>query len=369
MTLLEAAALATFGARDRRLLRAILHYLTERSPTEGDDVLPPREPHESLIEWACRCRAPFVPSEQLQMDVTAAIAEGRGHLVQAESRGIIPLPLFGDRYPPLLGSIPDPPVLLWTRGDPAHLLRPAIAIVGSRAATPHGLEMAHRLATDLSVAGLVVVSGLARGVDSAAHAASLAAGGTTVAVLGCGADRIYPAEHAELARNVVCAGAIVSEFPPGCPPRTHHFPLRNRIISGLSHAVVVVEAPEKSGALITAAAAAEQGREVMVVPGPVASGRNRGGHLLIRDGAKVVETGDDILHEIGRPIARPTARGAGLEMGQLPNAVDFTVDELAEQTGEHPSVVLARLLELELSGQIQRIGGGRFVRCAGRVLP
>jgi DNA processing protein len=369
MTLLEAAALATFGARNRRLLRAILYHLTERSSTEGDDMLPPREPHESLIEWACRCRAPLVPPEQLQTDVTAAIGEGRRHLLQAESRGIVPLRLFDDRYPPLLGSIPDPPVLLWTRGDPAHLLRPAIAIVGSRAATPHGLEMARRLARDLSAAGLVVVSGLARGVDSAAHAATLAAGGATVAVLGCGADRIYPAEHAELAGNIVRAGTVVSEFPPGCPPRTHHFPLRNRIISGLSHAVVVVEAPEKSGALITAAAAAEQGREVMVVPGPVASGRNRGGHLLIRDGAKVVETGDDILQEVGRPIAWPTASGPDLEIGQLPNAVDFTVDELAEQTGEPPSLVLARLLELELSGQIQRIGGGRFVRCEGRVLP
>jgi DNA processing protein len=369
MTVLEAAALATFGARDRRLLRAILHNLTERSPIEGEDVLPPRAPHESLIDWACRCRAPLVPSEQLETDATDAISQGQGHLLQAGSRGLTPLPLLDDRYPPLLGAIPDPPVLLWTRGEPAHLVRPSIAIVGSRAATPHGLEMARRLASDLSAAGLVVVSGLARGVDSAAHAAALAAGGATVAVLGCGADRIYPAEHAELARNIVRAGAIVSEFPPGCPPRTHHFPLRNRIISGLSHAVVVVEAPEKSGALITASAAAEQGREVMVVPGPVAGGRNRGGHLLIRDGAKVVETADDILEEVGRPIAPPRAGSPILEIGQLPNAVDFTVDELAEQSGERPSVVLARLLELELSGRIQRIGGGRFVRCERRVLP
>jgi DNA processing protein len=247
-------------------------------------------------------------------------------------------------------------------GDTAHLSKPAIAIVGSRAATPHGLEMSRRIARDLASAGFVIVSGLARGIDSVAHAAALDAGGTTVAVLGCGVDRIYPPEHAELARSIRSAGAVVSEFPPLCPPLPRHFPLRNRIISGLSHAVVVVEASEKSGALITASAAVEQGREVFVVPGPVASGRNRGAHLLIRDGAKLAENGNDVLEEIGRPvIAGPTSELTH-SPAALPDTVDFTVDELAERSGERPGVVLARLLELELSGQIQRIGGGRFVK-------
>jgi DNA processing protein len=281
----------------------------------------------------------------------------------------VPVHLDDSRYPPLLRAIVDPPVVLWTRGDPAHLVRPSVAIVGSRAATPHGLEMARRLATDLAAAGLVVVSGLARGVDSAAHAATLSAGGATVAVLGSGVERIYPAEHTALARNIVSAGVVLSEFPPDCPPLPHHFPLRNRVISGLAHAVVVVEAPEKSGSLITAAAAAEQGRDVFVVPGPVVGGRNRGGHLLIRDGARLVETGDDILQEIGRPVGGSGARQEGLDLGDLPKSVDFTVDDLAAQTGERPSVVLARLLELELAGRIQRIGGGRFVRSTRRVLP
>jgi DNA processing protein len=369
MTLLDAAALATFGARDRRLLRALIHAHTERSPAEGDEVLPTRDADESLIAWACRCRSPLAPADQLQRDAAAAIAEAQAHLVFAATRGIVALSLDDDRYPPFLRAIPDPPAVLWSRGDPTHLLRPAIAIVGSRAATAHGLEMARRLGSDLSRAGLVVTSGLARGVDSAAHSAALAVGGATVAVLGCGPDRVYPAEHAELARNIAHAGAVVSEFPPGCPPLPHHFPLRNRIISGLCHAVVVIEAAEKSGALITAAAAAEQGRDVLVVPGPVANGRNRGGHLLIRDGAKIVETADDILQEIGRPAA--AGRGAPLRdrLGELPNATDFTIDELAQQSGEAPSIVMARLLELELSGQIQRIGGGRFVRCGERVLP
>jgi DNA processing protein len=178
--------------------------------------------------------------------------------------------------------------------------------------------------------------------------------------LGSGPDFIYPAEHKDLARQMEVAGAVVSELPPGVPPLPHHFPLRNRIISGLSLAVVVVEAGEKSGALITASAAADQGREVMVVPGP-ASGRNRGGHLLIRDGATVVETAADILEALqnhGVPASRPPV---SMPM-DLPDAVDFTVDDVAARTGETPSGVLSRLLDLELAGQIQRVGGGRFVR-------
>jgi DNA processing protein len=369
MTLLESAALATFAARDRRLLRHILRVLTERSPAEDDEPLPDRDAHESLIAWACRCRRPRASAQQLDADTTAAFREAETHLQQALARAIVPLALDDDRYPPLLRAIPDPPVVLWTRGDMAHLVRPSIAIVGSRAATPHGLEMARRLAADLARAGLVIVSGLARGIDSAAHAAALASGGATVAVLGGAVDRIYPAEHAGLARNIQSAGVVVSEFPPGCPPRQHHFPLRNRVISGLSHAVVVVEAPEKSGSLITAASASEQGRDVLVVPGPVAGGRNRGGHSLIRDGAKLVETADDILQEVGRPVVGSVGRQPTMDFGDLPKAVDFTVDDVAEQTGERPSVVLARLLELELAGRIQRIGGGRFVRSTRRVLP
>ncbi len=161
------------------------------------------------------------------------------------------------------------------------------------------LPWPRRLPGILPRTGLVIVSGLARGIDSAAHAAALSAGGKTIGVLGCGIDRIYPPEHKALAGNIEHSGAVISEFPPGVPPLPHHFPLRNRIVSGLSGAVVVVEAPEKSGALITASTALEQGRDVLVVPGPAVGGRNRGGHLLIRDGAKVVESADDILQDSG----------------------------------------------------------------------
>lgn len=364
MTLLDAAALATFAIRDRRLLRAIVQTLTGRLSPDDDVSLAPRHDGEDLIVWACRCRMPLASIDDWRTAADAARDLAARDLRNGDAHGIVPLALGDDRYPPLLSAIPDPPPIVWTMGDVAHLSKPGIALVGSRAATPHGLEMTRRLAQDLAAAGFVITSGLARGIDSIAHSSALSAGGSTIAVLGCGLDRIYPAEHAGLARSIRDAGALVSEFPPRCPPLPHHFPLRNRIISGLSHAVVVVEAPEKSGALITAMAAVEQGREVFVVPGPVANGRNRGGHLLIRDGAKLVETAADILEDVGRPAVRSlTGRTPGLTtVIDLPESVDFTVDELAARSGEQPNLVLARLLELELSGQIQRIGGGRFVR-------
>jgi DNA processing protein len=171
---------------------------------------------------------------------------------------------------------------------------------------------------------------------------------------------VYPAEHRDLATDIEQHGAIVSEFPPGVPPLPHHFPLRNRIVSGLSAAVIVVEAPEKSGALITASAALEQGRDVLVVPGAATGGRNRGGHQLIRDGAKVIESAADILQELGMPVGADQTQRHACE--PLPKSVDFTVDDVAATTGEQPNVVLARLLELELSGRIKRVGGGRFAR-------
>jgi DNA processing protein len=246
------------------------------------------------------------------------------------------------------------------RGDPAFLHRPAIAIVGSRAASADGLAMAGEIAGDLARAGIVVVSGLARGIDSAAHAATLDVNGVTVAVLGTGVDRVYPPEHGELAARIASCGALVSELPPGTPPRAFHFPMRNRIISGLSRAVVVIEAPEASGALITAREALEQGREVMVVPGRILGGRNRGGHALLKDGAKLVEAAGDILQELG--FERPT------KPARLPEHVEFSVDDVARELKVEPGEALARLLEWELTGAIRRIGSGRFVRTKGRVL-
>jgi DNA processing protein len=246
----------------------------------------------------------------------------------------------------------------------AALERPAVALVGSRAASPHGLAVAERLAADLAARGIVVVSGLARGVDSAAHRGALAGGGSTIAVLGSGADIIYPPEHAALARDIEAAGIVMSELVPGTPPLPLFFPLRNRIISGLSRAVVVIEAGEKSGSLITARLALDQGRDVLAVPGNVLSGRNRGAHGLLRDGAKIVEGADDILEELG--LQAGTAVRAGLPndpvLASLIPGEPADLDAIAERSGVAPARLLPRLFELELRGFVTRAGGGRFVR-------
>jgi len=266
-------------------------------------------------------------------------------------------------YPPLLAEISDPPACIWTRGDRRALTGISVAIIGARAATHEGLIAARDIATDLARAGVVVVSGLARGVDSAAHSGALEGGGQTIAVLGTGIDRVYPAEHGDLAERIAASGLLVTEFPPGSPPEAWHFPRRNRIISGLSKAIVVVEAREKSGSLITARLAADQGRDVMAVPGSIVGGRNRGANALLRDGAKLVESAVDILQELGLDGA-PARRFAECESGQV---VEFTVDDIARQLQIPAGEALARLLDWELTGEIQRIGSGRFVRTRSKV--
>jgi DNA processing protein len=248
---------------------------------------------------------------------------------------------------------------------PGVLDKPAVALVGSRAASPHGLAVAERLARDLAARGIVVVSGLARGVDSAAHRGALAGGGETIAVLGSGADVIYPPEHLALARDIEGRGLVMSELVPGTPPLPIFFPLRNRIISGLSRAVVVIEAGEKSGSLITARLALDQGRDVLAVPGNVLSGRNKGAHGLLRDGAKIVEDADDILEELGMTDkeGRPSAGASGDPvLAALEPGEPADLDAIAERSGLSPSRLLPRLFELELQGLVARAGGGRFVR-------
>jgi DNA processing protein len=274
-------------------------------------------------------------------------------------------------YPPLLSSITDPPIGLWIRGRLPD--RPSVAIIGSRAASSAALEIAHGLAASLARRGICIVSGLARGCDGRAHQGALDGSGETVAVLGCGLDQIYPAEHAQLADAVAARGALISEFPPGTPPLPAHFPLRNRIISGLSRAVVVVEAGQKSGSLITAACALEQGREVMVVPGPVLSGRNRGAHALLRDGATLVESADDVLRALSgavpwlEPAGAPSPELASLEpddpvLAALDVDEPRDVDWLVARTGFAPAAILVRLTELEIDGLVARQPGTRFVR-------
>jgi DNA processing protein len=288
-------------------------------------------------------------------------------LERAASRRIRLVPWSDAAYPAALSAIVDPPPALWVRGNLAALSGPAVAIVGSRAGSPYALTVAERLAADLAARGVVVVSGLARGVDSAAHRGALAAKGSTLAVLGSGADVIYPAEHESLARDIETDGAVMSELAPGTPPQKRFFPLRNRLISGLSRAVLIVEAGERSGSLITARCALDQGREVLAVPGNVLSGRNRGGHALLRDGAKIVESADDILEELGvPPLGRPGPIGSsGPEdpvLASLPAGESCDLDAISERTGLTSARLLPRLFELEMQGLVRRAGSGRFVR-------
>ena len=224
--------------------------------------------------------------------------DGRRVRARAASLGIQVLAWNDPRFPVALLTISDAPPALWYRGGLSTLTAPAVAVVGSRAATAVALETAARLGAELAARGVTVVSGLARGVDSAAHRGALRFG-RMIAVLGSGPNRVYPPEHDTLAAQIERDGLVVAEYPPDMPPLAHHFPQRNRLISGLSRAVVVIDASDKSGSLITAGCALEQSREVMVVPGNVLTGRNCGGHALIRDGAAIVECAEDVLAELG----------------------------------------------------------------------
>lgn len=292
-------------------------------------------------------------------------------IARAPAQGIAAVPWSDPAYPAALTTIVDPPPVLWTRGVVAALSTPSVAVVGARAASPYALSVAERLGSDLGAYGLTIISGLARGVDSAAHRGALARRGVTIGVLGSGVDVMYPPEHASLAREMETQGAVISELVPGTPPQPFFFPLRNRIISGLSRAVVVIEAGEKSGSLITARCALEQGRDVLAVPGNVLSGRNRGAHALLRDGAKIVESADDILEELGMtPPGRPRVGTATKDAIRVVDPIlacltpgePADLDAISERSGLTPSRLLPRLFDLELQGAVARVGGGRFVR-------
>jgi DNA processing protein len=263
--------------------------------------------------------------------------------------------LSRSQLPPLLRAIHDPPARLYVRGDPELeiLARPAAAIVGARTCSPYGAQVARTLARELAGAGVVVVSGLARGVDAEAHRGALDAGGTTVAVLGCGVDRDYPAAHAELARRIGDSGGlVVSEYEPGVEPAPWRFPARNRIIAGLCVATVVVEARERSGALITADFALEEGRDVLAVPGEITSALSAGTNALLRLGAVPVTSAADVLEVFGLlPEQRSRPRVEGTAATVL-EALPATMDELVQRTGLAAGPIAAALAELELSSLV-----------------
>jgi DNA processing protein len=263
--------------------------------------------------------------------------------------------------PPLLRAIHDPPRQLFTRGsaDVSLLARPAVAIVGARACSPYGAQVARMLGRELAGAGVVVVSGLARGIDAEAHRGALETDGHTVAVLGCGIDRDYPAAHAQLARSIRERSLVVSEYEEGVDPAPWRFPARNRIIAGLCLATIVVEARERSGALITADFALEEGREVFAVPGEITSALSAGTNALLRLGATPLAAVGDVLDSLGLEGRKREAVPAGPLLDLLP----ATADELVRRTGLGAAEVMAALVELDLSGMVAE-GDGVFRRLA-----
>lgn len=311
--------------------------------------------------------------DQCQIDASLRWAEADDcHLLTPESA----------HFPALLDNLSDPPFLLYVRGDPVALQTPQIAIIGSRNPTSGGLQNAEQFAHHLAAGGLTITSGLALGVDSAAHSGALRAAGRTVAVMGTGPDRIYPSVNRDLARRILeSGGALVTEFPPGTSAKPGHFPRRNRLISGLSAGALVVEAGVRSGSLITARLALEQGREVFAIPGSIHNPLARGCHLLIREGAaKLVETAADIMHEL------PALLGAGLDPRKASRAREdedgesetisadharvlealghdpVPMDILLQRIGLTPAELSSILLILELQGRVTSMPGGRYAR-------
>jgi len=271
------------------------------------------------------------------------------------------VPWGEDDYPEMLTQIPGPPLLLYVTGDVAALHLPALAVIGSRNPTQGGVRNAREFARHLARQGFAIISGLAQGIDTAAHEGALDAGGKTVAFLGTGIDRVYPAANRKLAHAIADNGALVSEYPLGAPPERRHFPERNRMLSGLGLGTLVVEAARRSGSLITARLAAEQGREVFALPGSIHSPLSRGCHELIRQGAKLVETADDILAELGPLVVH--MKDPDDDYAELRTYLShdpITIDELEKHSGLTIDQLSSMLLILELHGEVESLSGGRY---------
>lgn len=304
-------------------------------------------------------------------------------LEQVEKGTFSVVTLLDKAYPSRLKMIPDPPPLLYVTGTLKEDDEQALAIVGARNASPGGVAFTEELSCNLAFLGFTIISGMARGVDTAAHRGALKASGRTVAVLGCGIDQTYPPEQKSLRKEIEANGAVVSEFPTGTPPRAYHFPRRNRMISGLALGVVVTEAALKSGSLITARCALEQNREVFVVPGTVKGNRHGGPHHLIKQGAKLIEGPEDIIEELlpqlnpafrdrllhaalDRPEAMPDLTVEENTVFQVLSHEPVAIDDVTTQAGFRPAEVMSILLSLELKGLIRQLPGSQYVRNAGR---
>ena len=347
------------------------------------EELSPRQAHELVARFGSPAAALAAPAELLvgaglAPSVAGALAgapaRARREAARLAAVGATLVAWSDETYPPRLRQISDPPVVLAVRGTLVAEDDLAVAVVGARRASEYGRRVAEELGRELAGAGVTVVSGLAAGIDAAAHRGALAAGGRTIAVLGTGIDRIYPSWHAGLAAEIVRRGALVTEFPCGAPPLAFHFPRRNRVISGLASGTVVVEAAEESGSLITAQHAVEQGRDVFAVPGPLGPG-HRGPHRLIREGATLVTGAEDILAGLGRDlVARlAAARAAAAETTLTTDERRVLagvgtdgghVDEVIRRAGLPAAHALETLLALELRGLVAQLPGKRFRRQA-----
>ncbi len=297
------------------------------------------------------------------VDVSAEIAA-------TERSGTRLLTPFEGPYPPLLREIPDAPLVLWAAGDADRLALPAVAVVGARAATRYGRDVAAQIAGDLSLAGVCVVSGLARGIDAAAHAAAVGNPGGTIAVLGSGVDVPYPRENSELWKRIAAGGLLLSEHPPGTRPLPAHFPVRNRVIAGMAAGTVVVEAARRSGSLITARLANDFGRDVFAVPGSIRSESSDGCHALLREGAILCRGAADVLTELFPSVGAPPAAGGGPPAGLEGDAARvvaamagdeaWDADDLSEATKIPTSSLLAILFDLEARGVLRCLPGGLY---------
>ena len=301
---------------------------------------------------------------------TRAAAREQMELARRHGAGIITLD--APEYPLLLRQTPDPPPVLFVKGDPELLALPGVAVVGARAASSYGLRVTRNLARRLAAAGLVVTSGLALGVDATAHKGALEAGGKTIAVLGCGLDICYPAHNRKLQKEIAAKGLLVSEYPFGTRADRFRFPARNRIISGISRGVLVVEAGERSGSLITARIALEQGREVFAVPGSIDSSRSRGAHMLLKQGARLVQDENDVLAELEMAVAPDAGKKEGRTAAWLGenekkvlsrlDAYPQSVEEIKAATGIDMASLNQALLMLELEGLAEVLPGRRYRR-------
>ncbi len=321
------------------------------------------------------CRIPGIQKKQITglASRDAVLEYGREELAKLESRGAEALSIEDPFYPGLLRQISDPPPVIYIQGGKKFLKQDAVAIVGSRAATVYGKRTAYSLAGSLARLSMGVVSGLALGIDAEAHAGSLAAGGVTVAVLGCGLDVVYPRQNSDLYRKISECGILVTEYPLGTRPEGFRFPARNRIIAGLSQGVVIVEAAKKSGSLITAQLALDYGREVFAVPGQVDSHKSAGAHWLLQQGAKLVSRVEDILEELpGYTLSCAGDKSAGQRAGHIDLDPDAqlllnhiepypqTRDQLLEHSGLSPARMSELLLFLELDGLVEVLAGDKI---------